>query len=208
MLLLPPVAVFIYKSALASDKKKKMEKFDGEFRDFLVAVSDALSSGYSVENAFKDAQENILMLHGEKGVIYKDIVEMNTKVQMRVPAEQAFMEFAKKHPTEETLGFAGVFSFARRLGGEYVKNLRRTVEKMEEKLELKQDIRTAVAQKQMEFKVMSIMPMGILAYVKLSSGEFLNAIYGNITGVAIMTICIGVYLVAVLMGRKIVDIRV
>lgn len=208
LVLLPLVAGYIFKTTADSRIKNRNAKFDGEFKELLVALSDALSSGYSIENAFKDAEESLGLLFGSKGMIIADVREMNSKISMRIPAEQAFNEFAQKHPTEECLGFAGVFSFARRLGGEYIKNLRRTVEKMEDKLELKQDIRAGIAEKQMEFKVMSVMPIGILAYVKLSSGDFLNSLYRNPMGIVVMTVCIGLYVGAIALGRRIVDIKV
>lgn len=187
---------------------RKMARFDVEFKELLVAISDALSSGYSVENAFKDAEENLLLMFGKDGMLIRDIHELNGKISMRVSAEQALLEFSEIYPSEELKNFAGVFSFARKLGGEYIKNIRRTVEKMEEKLELKQDIRAVIAEKQMEFKVMCFMPAGILAYVKITSNEFLDSLYGNITGVVAMTVCILVYVLAILLGRKIVDIKI
>ncbi len=206
--LLPLTMLFCYRNRREKLKKIWAEKFDLEFREILVAIANALESGYSIENAFRDAQDNLHLLYGDGGILNKDLQELNTKIKMRVSAEQALNEFAEKYPTEEVLGFAGVFSFARRLGGGYMQNIRRTAEKMEEKLELKQDIRTAVAEKQMEFRVMCIMPIGILSYVKLTSKDFLNPIYGNMQGVVVMSICIGIYLLSFYLGKRIVDIRV
>lgn len=208
MVLYPLVFIFIHKTLVQIEDRKDSERFDKEFKDMLVAVSDALSSGYSIENAFKDAEENLYLMYGDKGVIINDLREINTKITMRIPAEKAFIEFANKHPTEEAIGFASVFSFARRLGGEYIKNLRHTIEKMEDKLELKQDIRGSIAEKQMEFNVMCFMPIGILVYVKLTSGDFLANAYKNIIGIAVMSICLLIYLGAIILGRRIVDIKV
>ena len=208
MALLPFSILLCYRNRRDKLKKSREEKFDMEFRELLTSVSNALESGYSIENAFRDAQDNLQLLYGDKGMINKDLQELNAKIKMRVSAEQALNEFAEKFPTEEASGFAGVFSFARRLGGGYMQNIRRTAEKMEEKLELKQDIRSAVAEKQMEFRVMCIMPIGILSYVKLTSGDFLAPVYGNMEGIIVMSISIGIYLLSFCIGKRIVDIRV
>lgn len=204
----PFVWFFLIRISKEDKYKSNMSEFDMEFKELLVALADALGSGYSVENAFKDAEENLRVMFGAKGMIINDLQIINAKIAMRIPAEQAFLEFSESYPSEEAKSFAGVFSFAKRLGGEYVKNLRRTVEKMEEKLELKQDIRAVISQKQMEFKVMSVMPVGILCYVKITSGDFLSSLYGNIAGMIAMTVCIAVYASAIVLGRKIVDIRI
>ena len=104
--------------------------------------------------------------------------------------------------------FAFVFGFGKRLGGEYVKNIRRTIEKIEESIEVKQEIATSIAEKRMELKVMSVMPIAIIAYIKISSPDFINAMYHTPMGIAIMTACIAVYALALYIGQRIVDIAV
>lgn len=204
-----PIILKINHKRMSNAKTQKTKReFDNEFKEMLTAVSDALSSGYSIENAFKDALGNIEMLFGDRSVVRAGLREINVKISMRVPAEEAYAEFAEAFPTEETLGFAAVFTFARKLGGDYVKNIRRTIEKMEDKLELKQEIATAIASKQMEFKVMCGMPVGILFYVRLSSGDFLGSLYFNPAGILVMSVCLFIYAVAIYLGMKIVDIRV
>lgn len=208
LIVTPLTIVFCARLNLEKKEKYINETIDKEFKELLIAVSDALSSGYSIENAFRDAQDSLQLLYGDNCQIMKDIKTLNQKIAMRVPAEKALVEFANDNPTEETLGFANVFSFARRLGGGYVNNLRRTIEKMEEKIELKQDIRAQIAEKQMEFNVMTLMPVAILVYVKLSSKDFLSALYRNPAGIAVMFICLGIYVLSIFIGRKIVNICV
>lgn len=208
LIILPATIVFCNKLFFEKKVRNLRSKVDNEFKELLIALSDALQSGYSIENAFKDAQENLQLLYGDKCLLMNDIKKLNQKISMRVPAEKALLEFAIDNPTEETLGFAGVFSFARRLGGGYINNIRRTIEKMEEKIELKQDIRAQVAEKQMEFNVMSLMPVTILVYVKLSSGDFLQTLYKNPAGIVVMIICLLVYVFSIMLGRRIVDICV
>lgn len=42
----------------------------------------------------------------------------------------------------------------------------------------------------------------------LTSPEFLSGMYGNLTGRAVMTVCLLIYAVAYLWGKKIVGIEV
>ena len=60
----------------------------------------------------------------------------------------------------------------------------------------------------MEQNIMSLVPVLILAYVKVSSPEFLDGMYGNLTGMAVMTVCFVVYVIAYLWGKRIVQIEV
>ena len=50
--------------------------------------------------------------------------------------------------------------------------------------------------------------MGIIFYLKLTSPGFLDMLYGNILGVAVMSVCLGIYGIAYWLGMKIVDIEV
>ena len=63
-------------------------------------------------------------------------------------------------------------------------------------------------QKKAEQMVMSLMPAGIIIYLKLTSPGFLSVLYGNPFGIAAMTVCLGIYGFSYWLGRKIVDIEV
>ena len=89
-----------------------------------------------------------------------------------------------------------------------MKNIRRSAQKIEEKIDLSQEIEAAIAEKQFELKAMMVMPVGILAYMKLSSPTFLEPVYHNAFGAAVMSGCIGVYLASIYLGKRIVDIKV
>ena len=80
--------------------------------------------------------------------------------------------------------------------------------KIEDKLELQKDIAMAIAEKKFELKIMMAMPMGILAYMKLSSPDFMDSLYHNLFGICLMSVCIVVYVLSIVLGRKITDIKV
>jgi len=55
---------------------------------------------------------------------------------------------------------------------------------------------------------MSLMPAGIILYLKLTSPGFLSVLYGNLFGMCAMTLCLGIYVLSYWLGRRIVDIEV
>jgi len=57
-------------------------------------------------------------------------------------------------------------------------------------------------------RMMSMIPLFILAYVSVTSPGFLDVMYHNAAGILIMTLCLLLYLTAFLWGRKIMRIRV
>ena len=104
--------------------------------------------------------------------------------------------------------FAEVFSFAKRSGGDFVKIIRTTVQKLVGKIEVEREIATVLAGKKLEGRVMSAMPITILAYMTFSSGDFLDVLYGNTAGILIMSAALAVYAVAMGLSGHILDIQV
>lgn len=71
-----------------------------------------------------------------------------------------------------------------------------------DKAEVKREIRTILTAKQLECKVMRMIPPGILLYFQVFSPGFLDLLYRGVLGRGVMTILFLFYLaLAWLMGR-------
>lgn len=202
--------VFILNGRRFSEEKKKQRdsRVQDEYKEMLISVSGALQTGYSIENSFKEAENDLLMLYGEKSILYPKIRQMNGKVRMHIPVEQAFYEMAVDIDSDDMIGFAEVFRFAKRLGGDYIANVRNSAARIREKVELSQEIDTMTAEKRFELKIMTVMPMGVFAYMRLSAPEFMTGAYHSFTGIAVMTTALVIYVGAIFLGRRIIDIKV
>lgn len=207
--LLFPVVCYLNGKRIDDEKKKKdANRFYTEYRELLSAVSGALENGLSVENGFKEAERTLQMLYGEDAMLQRSLHTMNHKVAVRVPVEQAFLDFSKEYPYEEVVTFAQIFRFGKRMGGDYLKNLRRSISKMEDCIDVKQEIETSLAEKKLELRVMTVMPLGILAYIRLTSPDFMTPLYHNVLGFGVMTACLIVYGGCIFIGKRIVEIAV
>jgi len=63
----------------------------------------------------------------------------------------------------------------------------------------------ALSGRRMEQNIMKIMPFGILIYVGISSPGYFDPLYGNLTGIAVMTVLLTIYLAAYHIGDRILD---
>ena len=86
--------------------------------------------------------------------------------------------------------------------------IERSVTVIEEKVETEKEIQIILASRRMEQKIMNVIPFGILLYISVTSKGFFDVLYHNLPGVIFMTICLFVYLGAVLLSRNIVLIEV
>lgn len=127
---------------------------------------------------------------------------------MNKALEVELQAFAVRSGCEDIQDFAEVFIFAKRSGGNFPGIIRRTVEKISEKVEVEQEIETLIAGKMMELKIMNLVPVFILCYLNVTSPTYLQALYGNLFGRCFMTAGLIVYVAAVELGRKIMNIEV
>lgn len=187
---------------------KRKNKLLIEFKEYMMLIVASLQTGYSLEKAVKQGEIELQKLYSDETIILPYIHMMNRKIAMNVQLEKAFLEFAKTINLEEAISLAEIISFAKRSGGDYGKNIRETALKIEANLAVMQEIETVTTEKRLELKVMSIMPIGILAYITLTSKSFIAPLYGNMIGITLMTCCLIAYGALVVLGKKIIEIDV
>jgi len=187
---------------------KRKEQLTLQFKECIHMIVSSLNAGYSLENAFIEANKDCIVMYGADALMSMELKYINGQVKLNVPIEKILMDFAKRSDIEEILSFCEVFQFAKRSGGDFIKILKNTASKISESIEVKNEIETMTASKKMEQSVMNVMPFGILLYIDVSSPGFLSALYHNVIGVAVMSACLLVYVAAYFLSRKIVDIQI
>lgn len=208
MLLFAPVCVYYTGHFRRECIRKRKERLLAEFSDMMRAVSAALLAGYSMENAWKEAQKEVVKLRGEDACIVGELRQMNAAVEMNEPIERVLAEFAERSGCEEIESFADIFAFAKRGGGDFPKIIRTTVQKLTDSMEVRQEILTLLAGKRLEGRIMNGMPMFLLAYLNFTSGDFLEPLYGNLSGALIMSGALLGYFAALKLSEHILDIQV
>ncbi len=207
ILLIPFFPVWIRKKKKEKSEKRR-DRLRNEFKECLQAVSGALSAGYSMENAWKDAEKEMNRFLGAEADMTKELRRMNKKIALNTPIEKLLSDFAFRSGIEDVQSFCQVFQFAKRGGGDLTAIIHSTSMRIGDKVELEREIQTAMSAKRMEQKIMSFMPLFILLYIGLTSPDFLSALYGNTFGVVIMTACLAAYLGSVLFAKKIINIQI
>ena len=91
--------------------KKEME-FQVQFKEAIQSVSSALNTGYSVENAFREAQKEIRLIYPERARISKELEIIARQLRIHVPMEKILEEFGLRVQTEDVRNFVTVFSAA------------------------------------------------------------------------------------------------
>ena len=206
--LLIPVWILYMKDLCEDITSKKEQEFMLQFRDSIQASAAALKTGYSVENAIREAGRDIAPMYGEDTRIRIEYARMTHQLDMNMTAEDVLSGFAERTGQEDVENFVNVFSAAKKSGGDSISVIRNAVKIISEKIDMEKEIQTMLASKKLEFDIMCVVPFVIILYMKLTFGDFLSILDGNRTGAVIMSICICVYMGAYSLGRRIIRIEV
>lgn len=179
-----------------------------DFGKALGYMAISVRSGYSAERAIVETARNLEGLLGKKSDMAWEFSYMAFQLRLRVPAEELLLDLGRRSGIEDIRDFAEVFAVAKRLGGNMNEVIGSAAESLEARMEVEQEIETALAARKMEQKIMMAMPCLIIVYMRLGSAGFLDVLYGSAFGALVMTVCLMVYAAAVMWSRKIVDVKV
>lgn len=189
-------------------EEKGKRRFERQFQDALQSLEAQLNVGYSMENAIKEVQRDLQIMYDRHTLIVREFTYMVRQLNLNVTAEAVWKDFAARVALPEVDTFVTVFSLAKRSGGDSILIIKNAVRQLGDKAEVKREIDTVITAKKMEFQIMSVIPLGIIGYMRLSFPEFMAGLYGNLPGAAFMSICLGAYIAAWRLGCKIVEIEV
>lgn len=199
------VVILFWKEKKRILAQKRMRRMRVELKEFFDAFIVALQTGRSVENAFVQAMNDLETYTGKNTELLMELKRICAGVAVGEALEKLVLEFSERSYLEELQYFAEVFAIARRSGGNLVSIMKNTIRMLRERMEVEEEIYTVIAEKRMEFYMMCVIPLGMIVYLRIGAGNFLESLYGNITGIAVMTICLGIYGGCYFYGKRLLE---
>lgn len=206
-LLLPGAALFLKEQKKRLLKKRKAQ-LQSQFLMGMQLVCASLQAGYAVENAFREALPELEKVYDPEAFLVREFRFFVKQIGLNRTAEALLTDFGTRSGVEDIRNFAGIFSTAKRTGGDLIAITRNTVSSIQQKQETQQEIETSLSGKVMERNMMSAIPLCMIAYVGITSPGFLDVMYYNAAGTAVMGGCLLVYGIAFWWGRKVTEIQV
>lgn len=205
MLLYPLLYGLTWRKWKKQEQEKRKRQIREEFKEAMQAVTTALTAGYSMENAWREAEQELKELYHGKGILAAEFSKMNAAVKMNQPLEGQMQKLAEITEVEDIMLFAEIFSFAKRGGGDFIHIIETTSRHIRQKMEVEQEMETAIAAKKMEQNIMSGIPFFILFYLDVASPGFLDLLYGNVLGAVVMTIALLAYIGTLFLAERILS---
>lgn len=187
------------------ERKKQLEK---EFRDLLVSVQASLQAGLSVENSFLAAHKDMCILYGRESDILYELSQLQKKLTCNISIEAILADFGKRSQCQNILEFSQVFQIAKRSGGNMKEVIKHTVQVLEDNMAVRNELEIVLAQKKLEQKIMTAMPILIMIYLSVTSKGFFDVMYQSLSGIMVMTGSLIGYFTAYQFMKKIINIKV
>lgn len=203
-----PLGFLQYRRLKRKWEQQRRWQLNLEFKEGLQGIAAALNAGYSIENAIEESRRDLLVIYGKESLLSWEFQVMQEQLKLNRPVEQVMDEFAARSRVQDIKSFAEVFRTARRSGGNLVAITRSSADRIGEKIEVSREIHTMIAGKQMEGRIMNIVPLGMILYFWICSPGFLDGFYSGIRGRIEMSVFLLIYLAAYLLSERICRITV
>ena len=188
--------------------QKRKRKLELEFRDVIFSAASNLQAGYSVENAFREAYKDIVLLYGTESVMAGEMRLIFRKLSNNEQLESALLNLAKRSDVQDIRDFADIFSIAKRGGGDMRTIIANTAAIIGDKQEVRREIETVVSEKKLEQQIMKYIPFFIIFYISLTTKGYFESLYHNLLGWIVMTGALLIYMAACKLSDRILQIDV
>ena len=187
-------------------KKKQTEELRNQFKDLLESLTSSYSAGQNTVEAFSDAYSDMVSIYGEGADIVTEVQIICTGLKNNINIEELLLDFAKRSGLDDAMSFANVFEVCNRQGGDLKRIVSETREIINDKIEIEMEIETMLSGSKNELNIMMVMPVIIVVMLK-GLGTTMAGTNTPAT-VLIKIVCIGIFGLAYVMGRKITDIKI
>lgn len=208
MVCLSPFLILYLRLESKKQKEKRLERLQMEFKEALIQIGECMEAGYSVENSFAESYFSMRERFGDFSDMVQELNIIRQSLKVNVKIEDLLSDFASRSGLEDVKDFAVVFSQAKRSGGNMASIMKRTIGMLKEKIEIQKEIQIIISGKKYEQRIMSLVPVGVMAYMSITSEGFFDVLYHNMLGIIIMSICLLVYVAAVCLGEYLTKIEV
>lgn len=191
------VVPFFLGVSLFRERKKTLQRQKEQeqqmFAEWLGFLREALQVGYSLEQAVGEARKGMLTSYKEEEPFLCLVTRVQRKIQLGMPAEEAFAGLAGECVCEEMADFSEVLFIAKRTGGTVQQVISNTERMIREKQETVRHIRAVLGSREYEVRLMKGMPFAMLLYLQIFLPEFLSPLYQNAAGAGLMSVFLVIY---------------
>lgn len=208
-LLIAPIGLLYPRIRTKAIIKKRKRELNNQFKDALYSLASSLNAGISFEMAIKGVIKDLSLMYPDpEAFIISEFLAIHHKLEMNETVEEGLIDLAKRAHLEDIDNFVDVFIISKRSGGNLLQIIQNTSDIINEKIMLRQEIETLLAQRKYEQKVLNIMPPLLIVFLSWSTGDYMEPIFSSAQGRLLMTVAFILLGAAYYLSAKIMSIEV
>ena len=209
MVFLALLAIPLEKTWRKSRAAARRKELAMQFKDLLFSLSASFQSGRHMAEAICEARGNLMEVYPPAAPINIELDLMVRRINSGGENERAaLLDFARRSGNEDARNFAEVYYTCLTTGGDLCAVVNRTAGVILEKITIRREIETLIAQKKYEAKLLTAVPFIILLYLRFSSPEYLTPLYTTAAGLCVMAAALAALVVAFFWSGKIMEVGV
>ena len=117
LILMLPAGVYVRRLFEEYKRKRRQQELYFQFKDMVQALAASLSVGYSFENAFIAAHEELTRTYGKDALIVRELVLIMHEIRLHKNIEDVLADFGERSGIREIHNFSQLVAVAKRTGG-------------------------------------------------------------------------------------------
>lgn len=186
--------------------KKKQKTLNVQFRDLLEALNTSLGAGKNIVDSFHGVYDDLKVQYEEDAFIIKELEVILGGLANNIDIEVMLEDFGERSGNDDIKSFANVFKICYRKGGNIKDTIRSTHTILTDKMEINEEIETIITGSKTEQNIMTVMPIALIAVIKIMSPEF-GSNFTSTAGIISTTVAIILFVVSYLVGRVVLEIK-
>lgn len=189
--------------------EKRREELTAQFRDLLYSLSASVSAGRQLQTAFGEAREQLYICYGGDALLYREVDYMVRSVEESHDSLDALLQdFAVRSKIPEVKQFVHICEICRKTGGNMEQVIGKTAEVLMQKIAARRELEMLTAQKRMEARLLTVMPIAMVLLLNLLSPDYLSALYEGVEGRLVMTAALAGIGLSAEITRRVTSIQV
>lgn len=190
-------------------REKKKAQLLLQFRDLLYSISSSVSAGRTVAQAMEESVDFWKATYEENDYIMKELTYMNGRIEKSGEKDiDVLRDFAARSGLGDISDFVSVYESCRLTGGDLPRAINRATTIIGDKITLERELKTLMAQKIFESRIVSIAPFVMVLMLKIMSPDYLEPMTATQGGRVITTFALGLMAVALVMMERINKIEI
>lgn len=187
---------------LTKTKNKRAKKLNNQLPEALNIIANGIRAGYSFTQAMASASKEL------EAPIANEFQKVLRDNSLGKPIEESLLAVSERTDDEDMDMFITALIIQKQVGGNLSEILDTISNTIRERVKLRGEIKTLMAQGKFSAIVISVLPVGLTFIIMMINPGYLNTLFTNPAGIGVIIAAIIMNITGMLVLRKIVTVKI